>query len=92
VLAKLPVDVEVQRIVDNTQAVLTGNAQATDVPGLDLDALSPSQKTMALKRLNEEKCTCGCGFTLAQCRINDSSCNVSLPIAEKILAEIRAGQ
>lgn len=92
VLAKLPADVEVQRIVDNTQAVLTGNAQATEVPGLDLDSLSPSQKTAALKRLNEEKCTCGCGFTLAQCRINDTTCAVSLPIAEKIVAEIRAGR
>jgi thiol-disulfide isomerase/thioredoxin len=89
VLAKLPVDAEVERIVDNTEAVLAGNAQATDVPGLNLEALTPSQRTSALKRLNEEKCTCGCGFTLAQCRINDSSCSVSLPIAEKIVAEIR---
>jgi thiol-disulfide isomerase/thioredoxin len=89
VLAKLPVDAEVERIVDNTEAVLAGNAQATDVPGLNLDALTPSQRTTALKRLNEEKCTCGCGFTLAQCRINDSTCAVSLPIAEKIVAEIR---
>ena len=43
----------------------------------------------ALKRLNDEKCGCGCGLTLAQCRINDPSCTVSLPIAEKIVAEIR---
>lgn len=92
VLAKLPVDAEVERIVDNTEAVLAGNAQATDVPGLNLDALTPSQRTSALKRLNEEKCTCGCGFTLAQCRINDSTCSVSLPIAEKIVAEIRGTQ
>jgi thiol-disulfide isomerase/thioredoxin len=92
VLAKLPVDAQVERVADNTQAILSGNAQATDVPGVDLASLSPAQKTVALKRLNEEKCTCGCGFTLAQCRINDTTCGVSLPIAETIVAEIRAGR
>jgi thiol-disulfide isomerase/thioredoxin len=92
VLAKLPVDAQVERVADNTQAILSGNAQATDVPGVDLVSLTPEQKTAALKRLNEDTCTCGCGFTLAQCRINDTSCNVSLPIAEKIVAEIRAGR
>jgi len=40
-----------------------------------------------LKRLNDEQCTCGCGLTLAQCRINDPSCEVSLPIAKKIVAD-----
>jgi len=41
----------------------------------------------ALKRLNEEPCTCGCGLTVAQCRINDPSCGISLPIAKKIVEE-----
>ena len=39
-----------------------------------------------------EKIGCGCGLTIAQCRINDSTCQVSPPLAEKIVAEVRAAQ
>ena len=92
VLAKLPVDAEVEYETDNSQAVLAGNAQATEVPGLDLAALTPAQRTAALKRLNEEPCGCGCGLTIAQCRINDSTCAVSPPLAQKIVDEVRAGR
>ena len=70
-------------------AKAAGKAQATDVPGLKLETLTAEQRIAALKRLNEEKCACGCGLTLAQCRINDPSCAISLPIAEKIVAESR---
>ena len=89
VLAKLPVDAEVEYEADSKQAALATNAQATEIPGLDLSALTPEQKTLALKRLNQEGCGCGCGLTIAQCRINDSTCAVSPPLAEKIVAEVR---
>jgi thiol-disulfide isomerase/thioredoxin len=92
VLAKLPVDAEIEYETKTTQAVLASNAQATDIPGLDLTSLTPAQRTVALKRLNEEACGCGCGLTIAQCRINDSTCAVSPPLAEKIVAEVRAGK
>ena len=89
VLAKLPVDVDVEFEADGKQAELATNAQATEIPGLDLSALTTEQKTLALKRLNAELCSCGCGLTIAQCRINDSTCAVSPPLAEKIVAEVR---
>ncbi len=92
VLAKLPVDAAIEYETKTTQAVLASNAQATDIPGLDLTSLTPAQRTVALKRLNEEACGCGCGLTIAQCRINDSTCAVSPPLAEKIVAEVRAGK
>jgi hypothetical protein len=88
-LAKLPVDADVELVAASTDGTLSDQAQATDVPGLKLDTLKPDQKVAALKQLNEDKCTCGCGLTLAQCRINDPSCATSLPIAEKIVAEAR---
>ena len=69
------------------EQLLYSAAQATDVPGLSLDKLKPTQKTAALKRLNAEQCTCGCGLTVAQCRINDPTCQTSLPIAQKIVAD-----
>jgi thiol-disulfide isomerase/thioredoxin len=89
VLAKLPVDAEVEYEADNKEAVLASNARATEIPGVDLAALTPEQKTVALNRLNDEPCDCGCGLTIAQCRINDSTCAVSPKLAEKIMAEVR---
>ena len=89
VLAKLPVDAEVEFEPDNKEAVLQNNARATDIPGIDLASLTADQRTLALNRLNDEPCDCGCGFTIAQCRINDSTCAVSPKLAEKILAEVR---
>jgi thiol-disulfide isomerase/thioredoxin len=88
-LAKLPVEADVEEVAASADGDLTNQAQATDVPGLKLDTLTTDQKVAALKQLNEQKCDCGCGLTLAQCRINDPSCTVSLPIAEKIVAEVR---
>jgi len=87
VLAKLDTTSTIERVEDNGQVLLANMAQATDVPGLALDKLAPGQKTAALKRLNDEQCTCGCGLTVAQCRINDPSCATSLPIAKKIVEE-----
>ena len=91
-LAKLPVDADVEYEADDRAAVLASNAKATDIPGLDLSVLTAEQKTAALKRLNEEPCDCGCGLTIASCRINDSTCAVSPKLAEKILAEIKTGK
>ena len=92
VLAKLPVDARVEFEPDNKDAVLKSNARATEIPGVDLAVLTPDQRTIALNRLNDEPCDCGCGLTIAQCRINDSTCAVSPKLAEKILAEVRAGK
>ena len=89
VLAKLSVDAEVEYDAQEGQASLASNARATDIPGVDLSTLTAEQKTLALKRLNEEACGCGCGMTIASCRINDSTCAVSPKLAEKVLAEVR---
>ena len=91
VLAKLDTNVEVERVEDKGTTLLSNAAQATDIPGIEAEVakLTGTQKTEVLKRLNNEQCTCGCGLTLAQCRINDPSCEVSLPIAKKIVEECK---
>jgi hypothetical protein len=55
---------------------------------VNLSGLTPQQKQIALHRFNAEGCTCGCGFTLAQCRIYDRNCPVSRSRTEKIVSEI----
>ena len=92
VLAKLPVDAEVEFEPDDKEAVLASTARATEVPGVDLTVLTPAQKTTALNRLNDEPCTCGCGLTIAQCRINDSTCTLSPKLAADIVAQVKAGK
>jgi hypothetical protein len=78
-------------VVKDTGQVLKGNAAyATEIPGISFVGLTPAQKAEALKRLNTEMCTCGCGSTLAGCRIEDPSCETSLPLAKKLVASIRA--
>jgi hypothetical protein len=41
---------------------------------IDFSDLSPAQKQAALEEANEARCTCGCGMTLAQCVVTDSTC------------------
>jgi len=87
-LADLPTTVTVELIESTQQTRLVDAAHATEIPGLDLSHLTVQQKEAALQRLNEDGCTCGCQLTLAQCRINDASCGVSLPLAKQVVEEI----
>ncbi len=88
-LAKLPTHAEVTVVKDTGQVLKANAAYATEIPGISFEGLTAGQKAEALKRLNTEMCTCGCGLTLAGCRIDDAGCEISLPIAKKIVAEIR---
>ena len=67
-------------------------AQSNKIPGIDLAALSPELRATILQQLNSEHCTCGCGLTLAQCRVDDPDCTVSLPIAQALVKKIAAGR
>jgi thiol-disulfide isomerase/thioredoxin len=66
-------------------------AQANKIPGIDLAKLTPDARAAVLQALNTEHCTCGCGLTVAQCRIDDESCTVSLPLAQDLVKKIVAG-
>jgi thiol-disulfide isomerase/thioredoxin len=85
-LAGLKVDATVEYVEDETKTLIKNAAQATKIPGVDLDKLAPEAKAAVLKQLNSDTCTCGCALTLAACRINDPTCGISLPLAQKIAA------
>jgi thiol-disulfide isomerase/thioredoxin len=87
-LLGLPIEAKVETFEDTGEVFLKHADRATEFPGVDLSPLTPEQKKIAIHRFNAESCTCGCQFTLAQCRINDSACAVSKSITAKILAEI----
>ncbi len=88
VLAGLADDVAVEEVEDSGQIVLANAAHATEIPGLDLSHLSADRKAKALERLNADSCVCGCDLTLAQCRINDPNCKISLPLAQQLVKRI----
>jgi cytochrome c biogenesis protein CcmG/thiol:disulfide interchange protein DsbE len=83
-----PVDAKVEYFEDNGQIFLKNAARATELPGVDFSKLTAQQRSTALRRMNAESCNCGCTLTLAQCRINDSACRVSLALAAKVVAQV----
>src|SRR4030081_503783 len=87
-LLGLPIDARVETFEDTGQIFLAHADRASELPGVDLSGLTAQQKQVALHKFNAEACTCGCKFTLAQCRIYDRSCAVSKSRTEKIVAEI----
>ena len=86
-----PVDARVETFVDTGQLFLKNAVNATELPGVNLAGLRPEQKKAALHRLNAESCTCGCGLTLSQCRVNDTECPVSGDMAAKVVKEVVRG-
>src|SRR5712671_4102323 len=83
-----PVDAKVEYFEDNGQIFLKNAGRATELPGVDFSKLNAKQKSLALHRMSAEACDCGCKLTLAQCRINDSACRVSLALAAKVVSQV----
>ena len=55
---------------------LTSGVPYTDVDirVVDFSGLNQREKRTALQAANRERCSCGCGMTLAQCVATDSTC------------------
>ena len=87
-LLGLPIDARVETFEDTGQIFLSHADRASELPGVDLSKLTAEQKQVALHKFNAEGCTCGCKFTLAQCRIYDRNCPISKSRTEKIIAEV----
>src|ERR1700719_2388458 len=90
-LLGLPIDARVETFEDTGQVFLAHADRASQLPGVDLSKLTTEQKQAALHRFNAEGCTCGCKFTLAQCRIYDRNCPISKERTLKIIEEVSSG-
>jgi hypothetical protein len=84
----MPIPARVETFEDTGEIFLKHADRANELPGVNLTKLTPDQKQRALHRFNAETCTCGCNFTLAQCRIYDRGCSISRARTEKIVAEL----
>ena len=68
--------------LSNTSGIAYGERQLT---AIDFSALNSDQKRTALVEANADRCTCGCGMTLAQCVATDMTC----PVRESNITKIR---
>jgi thiol-disulfide isomerase/thioredoxin len=90
-LLGMPTDARVETFVDTGQIFLKNAANATELPNVDFTGLDADQKKRALHRMNAETCTCGCGLTISQCRVNDSECPTSMDLAAQIVKDAARG-
>ena len=59
---------------------------------VDLSGLGEAERERALAILNGNPCVCGCRYTLASCRVQDSECVRSRELAPEVVRRIRAGE
>jgi hypothetical protein len=86
-----------QARADSASRVVPGTAEdksrwVGEVKGFDVSDLPAGRREMFVRFANAQRCTCGCGYTLAGCRTYDPSCPVSEPRVQKLLDSVRAGR
>jgi thiol-disulfide isomerase/thioredoxin len=87
-LLGMPINAKVETFEDTGEIFLKHADRASMLPGVNMAHLTPEQRAAALHKLNAEACSCGCKFTLAQCRIYDPPCTVSRDRAVAIVKEV----
>jgi hypothetical protein len=75
--------------VDSTELK---NRWMDEVKNIDVAGLTPKQRERFVQVANSRRCTCGCGFTLATCRVFDPTCPVSGPYLEELRDSVAAGR
>ena len=63
-----------------------------EVRGVDVSGLAAPRRELFLRFANAERCTCGCGYTLAGCRASDMTCEVSGQRLDALLDSVQAGR
>ncbi len=64
----------------------------TDPPGVDWKGLTGPKKQAALRIMQTEGCTCGCGMKLAECRVKDPACGVSRKLTGVVVKDVAEGK
>jgi thiol-disulfide isomerase/thioredoxin len=90
-LLSLPISARIETFNDTGEIFLKHADRATMLPGVNTEGLTTEQRAAALHKFNAEACTCGCQFTLAQCRIYDPACKVSMDRTAAIVKQVSTG-
>jgi thiol-disulfide isomerase/thioredoxin len=89
-LLNLAVNAKVETFQDTGEIFLKHADRATMLPGVDTSKLTIQQRAVAIHKFNAETCTCGCKYTLAQCRLYDPNCQMSKDRTAAIVKEAAA--
>ena len=90
-LAGQHVDAKVETFVDEGQVFPSNVTKAKSLPGVNMANLTAAQRKAALTEMNQMHCTCGCDYTVAQCRLLDPSCPNSKAEAQQVVQQISKG-
>lgn len=88
-----PIDVDPRVAVSSKAQETPAAARADsvigpeDLPGFDTENLTDRQRLWLYHKANLEQCSCDCGMTVAQCRIEDPTCPVSPGRAREMVEE-----
>jgi len=77
-----------------TAAILVAQDWKTSatLPAVDFTGLTAAKKTIALRLLRNQDCTCGCEMKVAECRIKDPGCAYSKGLAAAIVTALKEGK
>lgn len=89
-LAGLDTNVQVKLVDDPMKMNAEDVVQLKEVPGVDMSKVPDARRSEVLLALNSESCTCGCGLTVAKCRVEDPTCSISPGIAKTIVEKTLA--
>jgi hypothetical protein len=85
------IDDALSQIPSAVDSVALKSRWTDEIEGLELTQLSPERREIFLRFANAERCTCGCGYTLAACRVYDPNCPSSPKRVEALLDSVRKG-
>jgi protein-disulfide isomerase len=75
-----------------TLLLLSASAQEGVLESIDTTGFSKAQKQLLVKILENEKCSCGCDWTLTKCRHDDPKCGVSRALLNLVIKDLKAGK
>lgn len=77
--------------IPGVDSVLIKSRWVDQIGNVDVSAMNPAQLELLVRHANARRCTCGCGYTLAACRMYDPTCPESGPVVEALRDSILAG-
>lgn len=90
-----PADTLDDRLIDRALGPGEGDDKTRwidEIPGIDVAGLDSTRRAIFLRHANTQQCDCGCGYTLAACRVYDSSCEESEPRVIALRDSVRRGE
>jgi protein-disulfide isomerase len=75
-----------------TLFLFSASAQEGVLESIDTTGFSPAQKKTLVGILENEKCSCGCDWTLTKCRHDDPRCGVSRALLNVVIKDLKAGK